>query len=217
MIFCAFRLFAQETISGLGINTENPRGTLDVNGNVRIEVLKDKTKVPEYSKLISTNETNQINYIDFPAVKKKVNSDVTISKLIYNAEGTDSSKETSCSNLTFKLDGTQPRVYMKLNNWYIGSAKNSINVEYGVKRWGNVSGTTNGYIYKNLTRTFSNQNFQDYQELDNQILNSGAVLIFHIVLPGEGDLYRVTASRLKNTENQSNYSVVCEHFYKTDI
>lgn len=219
IFFCAINAFAQNKISGIGINTDTPRGTLDVNGDVRIETLDDKTRNKEFENLLATNESGKIDKISFPAVKKKVNSDVTISKLIYNADVPNNSKEGSCSNLTFKIDGnsSSPKVYMKLNNWYLSDSKNSIIVNYGVKRWGNVSGATNGYIYKNLSKTFNNTNFSIYQELDSQILNKGTILIFNIVLPGEGDLYRITASRLTNTTTNSNFAVVCEHFYKTEI
>lgn len=216
MMFLTSNIFAQEVKPGVGINTENNRGTLDLNGNLRVEVLENKTGDNSYQKLLSTNETNQINVIDFSAVKK-VNRDETTSKLIYNAVDVDNTKEISCSNLTFKLDGANPKVYMKLNNWYPSNPISTINIQYGVKHWGNVEGQSNGYIYKNLTKTFTNTNFSKFQVIDERILNTGSIFIFHIVLPGQGDLYRVTASRLKNTEKQSNYSVVCEYFYKTDI
>ena len=93
---------------------------------------------------------------------------------------------------------------------------NTITLTYGGKRWGQISsGINNGYSYRNLSLTITNTNFNTYKNIDPTFqLRQGAYLNYHFIVPGDGDLYRLTVAQLKNSTTNSNYSLICERFYK---
>lgn len=194
----------------VGINTETPTRMLDVNGDLRVTVLADKTNTTDYTEILSANSNNNVDKISKPAIIEDATKQVEIVKSIYNATASDNTRIAECGKLSFRINGSN--IEMKL----LYQPSNTITLTYGGKRWGQISsGINNGYSYRNLSLTITNTNFNTYKNIDPTFqLRQGAYLNYHFIVPGDGDLYRLTVAQLKNSTTNSNYSLICERFYK---
>lgn len=200
-------MFAQ-----VGIGTETPTRLLDINGNLRVANLQDKTNSADYTYVLAADDDNNIDKVSIPAIIEDATKQVQIVKNIYNATTTDNTRIVQCGKLSFRLENS--KIYMKLNN----EPTSAISFVYGSKRWGAISAsTTTGYSYSNLTLNFSTADWNTYKNIDTTFsLREGAFVNYHFIVPGDGDMYRITASQLKNDDKTSNYSLICERFYKTE-
>lgn len=194
----------------VGINTETPTRMLDVNGDLRVTVLADKTNTTDYTEILTANSDNNVDKISKPAIIEDATKQVEIVKSIYNSSTAITTRITQCGKLSFRINGFS--IEMKL----LYQPSNTITLTYGGKRWGQISSSiNNGYSYRNLSLSVTNSNWNTYQNIDPTFqLRQGSYLNYHFIIPGDGDLYRITASRLKNTDSESNYSLICERFYK---
>ena len=202
--------------SQVGIGTETPTRMLDVNGNIRVTQLNDKTNTVDFEQLVAADANNNIDKVSKPSLIDDGTKQVEIVKNIYNSTTANNTKITSCGLLMFRLKegGSGPVVEMRLRD----AITSDLNLKYGGKRWGQISATTNNsYSYRNLTNTFTALNWNTYKNIDPSfILRQGAYLNYHFIIPGDGDLYRITVSRLNNDNTRSNYALICERFYKNN-
>ncbi len=197
----------------VGIATEEPTRMLDVNGNLRVSGVNDQTNNVVYDELLAANSDNNIDKVSKPSIIDDGTKQVEIVKNIYNATTSDNTKITDCGKLMFRLNGSA--IEMRLKDAITGN----LVMTYGGKRWGQTDASTStGYTYNNLSLTFTSANWNSYQNLDtNFTLRVGAYLNYHFIIPNDGDLYRLTVSQLKNDATKSNYSLICERFYKTTL
>lgn len=201
----------------VGIKTQSPERNLDVNGNLKVSTLTNKTSDGLYRKILTANVDNgDVDYISFPSINQNEIRNVEISRSIYLGSTPNNSKECSCGDITFYLN-TNNTAYFKLRNTKVFTSNNSassISLAYGLKRW---IGTE--YQYSDIyNKTFTSTNYNTYQTLDNITFSTNTTTrIYTIVLPNQNNMYRLTASVLKNTSTLNIYSLICEKFYTQSI
>jgi len=205
----------------VGIGTEEPTRTLDVNGNLRVTRTVDKTNSVDYGFLLAADtNSNNIDKISIPAIIDDGMRQVEIVKNIYNSTTADVSKITSCGKLEFRLNpvntSTSTTEVRFRENVFLDYTLTTLSLKFGGKRWGRTSETILAdYSYRNLTITFNPSNWNTFQNIDTTfLLRQGAYLNYHFIIPQDGDLYRLTVSRLKNNATLDNFSLICERFYK---
>lgn len=204
----------------VGINTTEPKRNLDINGNLKVSVMSDKSNLEEYSELLVAEKDNgNIDKIKIPALDQSETKNVEVVRNIYLGTSANNEKECSCGEITFKIDNTNT-AKIKLNSTTpltsIGAT--SFTFGFGVKQWANQAYSY--YDRKGATAlNFSTSNYSTYQSLDvnNAFNNSNVIKIFTLILPAQNDLYRLTISRLKNTENIDIFTLICEKFYTQTI
>lgn len=206
----------------VGINTENPSRTLEVNGNVRVTDLKTKTNVAGFENLLSANKNNgNVDYIEMPSLLQSDKNNMEVSRVLYNATAPDINKVCGCGDMSIRFNGASAEFRLDNDNVFKSNkAITSFNLSYGIKRF-----TDDTYSYANKTNvTFSNTNataadyYTKYRKLDDTTFStSNTIRIYTIVLPKQGNLYRLTLTRLLNASGITNYGIICEKFYVQEI
>lgn len=200
----------------VGINTSEPTRSLDVNGNLKVVELSNKTGVTDYRKIAVANASNgNVDYMTFPSINQNETKNVEVTRTIYLGSNPDNNKTCSCGEITFYLNSNR-KAYFKLNSdkvFKTNSNASSIILAYGVKRWDSQS-----YNYQDISnKIFTTGNFGTYQTLDSSDLSANnSIRIYTIVLPNQNNLYRITLSSLLNSNSLTNpniYSLICEKFY----
>ena len=204
----------------VGINTTDPKRMLDVNGNLKIVNLSDKKPEVSYRKILAADENNgNVDYISFPSINQNETKNVEITRSIYLGIAPDNTKVCSCGEISFYLNSDR-NAYFKLNSTKVFTSNEnatSVTLAYGSKRW-----ETQAYTYKDIIgKTFSNTNFGTYQIMDSTGFTlDNTTSIYTIVLPKQNNMYRLTISALKNSNNATNtniYSLICEKFYTQSL
>lgn len=201
----------------VGINTQDPKRNLDINGNLKVSTLTNKTGDELYRNIVTGNtDTGDVDYISFPSINQNEIKNVEISRSIYLGTTPNNTKECSCGDINFYLD-TNLTAYFKLKSNKVFTSNNgasAISLAYGSKRW-----TASGYQYSDIyNKTFTSTNYNTYQPLDNVTFSTNnTTRIYTIVLPNQNNMYRLTASVLSNTSIINIYSLICEKFYTQSI
>ncbi|MGV4413702.1 hypothetical protein [Chryseobacterium sp. T1] len=206
----------------IGIATDSPTRTVDVNGNIIITDLKDKTNVAGYNNLLTASKANgNVDYIKTTALIQSELNNMAVIRVLYNATAADSSKECACGDVVFRFNGENAEFKLLTDTVFKTNNVTNFSVSYGIKRFIN-----NSYSYDNKTNVvFVNDNsaantyYNKYRLLDDTVFNSdnNTVRIYTIVLPKQGNLYKLTLSRLRNTSTLTNYALICEKFYVKEI
>ncbi|MBO6212364.1 hypothetical protein [Algoriella sp.] len=226
-------LFPIIGFSQVGIGTETPSRMLDINGDLRIRQLDDKTDNTDesYRYLLSakddeknqadvvTKVNGQVDKISFPSLLQSSSNNVEVKKIIYRGDA-DKTKKCSCGDLTIYLDKSSVNtdilsfIHLNSTDVFVNNNAESITLKYGQKKY---TGTAYTYADDGITFTKS-RGTEAYNQLDTSNLNSGnTVRIYTIVLPGENNLYRFTVSRFLNNSTTYINSLICEKFYIQSI
>ncbi|MDM1061787.1 hypothetical protein HXZ62_04295 [Empedobacter falsenii] len=208
-------MFAQ-----VGINTDTPQRTLDVNGNLRIRTLSDKSQTLSYNKILVINNNGDVDYInksDLKPIGDEFTSDKQVLNNIYttNDGRADDSKFVSCGKFDFAFKntsttGTGTSIQFRLKTAPTGA--NQVTVYTTLEQnW-----ETNGYEFQSPEsgRTFTSSNtFIDLPTSGAGIV-SGELNILYLLYPGDSDLYRLTFYRLNQNTTPLTYDFVtaCEKF-----
>lgn len=204
-------IYAISQNQNVGINTENPTRKLDVNGNLRLATLPDVTNDSNFPKIMAVNKDNgNVDHITASSFMQSDVNNVEVKRSIYLAPTPDDTKECSCGDMTFRINNSNIAEF-KLNSNAIFNSINStaFELDYGIKRW-----TSTYYNYFNDTVNFTLANYSTYQTLDPELFNSNnTVRIYTIILPKQNNLYRLTLTRLANTDSNHTFSLICEKFY----
>lgn len=211
LVFSLFMIGLCSSKAQVGIGTEEPTRMLDINGNLRVSTLSNKTNNVNFEELLAANADYNIDKVSKPSIIDDGTRQVEIVKNIYNATAPNNTRITDCGKLMFRINAS--KIEMKLKE----SISSNLVMNYGGKRWGQISASiNNSYSYRNLSVTFTSSDWNTYKDIDPTFtLREGAYLNYHFIIPGDGDLYRLTVSQLKNNATNSNYSLICERFYKT--
>lgn len=197
-----------------GIGTNMPTRKLDINGDLRVTSTNDVTNNVSYDRIVTaSNATGNIDYINISAVAQTETNNVEVKRVVYNSSVPDETKECSCGDVTFRVNNLNT-AEIKLNSLTTFVTNGNItnfNLGYGIKRWIN-----NSYNFVNRTIAFTNLNYSAYQSLDPATFTTGpnyTVRIYTIVPPKQNNLYRLTLSRISNTNTDFTYALICEKFY----
>lgn len=195
----------------VGINTDNPTRTLDVNGNLRVTGIPDVTGNVNYPNILSINKNNgNIDYVKPSAFMQSDINNVEVKRSIYIASAPDPTKECSCGDIKFRInDSNTAEFKLNSNSVFTSNNTSTFDLDYGIKRW-----TSTYYNYFNDTITFTSANYSNYQTLDPELFNSSnTVRIYTIILPKQNNLYRLTITRILNTPVAHTFSLICEKLY----
>lgn len=198
----------------VGINTDDPTRTLHVNGNLKIRQLEDKSKDFSYNKILATDSEGNVDYVTHESLLP-VPDEFTSNKEVYNSiygsrnGGADNSKFVSCGKFDFRFNtssGTTSDVQLRLKETPTVDKKMFISIE---QSWDNGM----EFIAYTTPMTFpANKN-----NFINIPYGPGIVdfelNVLYLLYPGETDLFRVTAYRVKQPtmgNNYRDYTIACE-------
>lgn len=209
------------TAQNVGINTNTPQRRLDINGNLKVTKLADKSKDANSSFLLAADRTNgNVDYIDINALQQTSRNNMEVSRSIYNGTAPDSNKECSCGEIVLRFNGANAEFKLKSEEVFTNNNVNDFKISYGIKRF---SGSTYSYVNKpevSFTRnnTALSTHYNKYRLLDDvTFTTSNSIRIYTLVLPKQANLYRITLSRFSNTSTQQTYSLICEKFYLQNV
>ena len=234
IILFTLLIYPMLSFSQVGIGTETPTRTLDINGNLRIRELDNKTTSGDasYSYLLIAKDDDkdasnniiskhgEIDKIPISALIQSSTNNVEVKKTIYQGD-VDKTKECSCGILSVFLDqstDTNQSIipYVRLNyvSIFDNNDTDSFGLNYGQKKYIGAQ-----YFYSNDEITFDRaRGIEAYNKLDKQNFDTGnTVRIYTIILPGGNNLYRFTISRFLTSPTTYINSLVCEKFYVQQI
>lgn len=207
-------LLTSSVFSQVGINTETPNRTLDVNGNLKVRTLTDQSNNAAYDRVLVTNSTGEVDAIKISELKDEILGNAAENKsLYYTAEVPDDSKVLQCGKFNFSF-GTPavPEKNLDIQMSLFETPSSKVNVYYTLfRKWGNGASK----YYKSYFLTFMPGDYNTPQRLSSGLdLNEFGEI--YITYPGEKNYYRVSFIARENyTEAEiinNSYTVVCEKF-----
>ncbi|MFV0223420.1 hypothetical protein OBK16_13385 [Empedobacter falsenii] len=155
---------------GVGINTESPERSLDVNGNMRVTVFQNKTNDDNFKEILISNNNGDIDRQSKSSIFQSTEQQVEQQRAIYYSNnGGDVTKEARCGKFSFAIN----KENIALIKLIIKPSKNTY-VNYGLRRLerrvklvgGHSANTGNGdYYYTNESRSFTTENWNVYQPI----------------------------------------------------
>ena len=199
----------------VGINTADPKRNLEINGNLKIRNLEDKSNNSDFTHLLVIDSQGNVDKIQIPALEQNEINNVEVTRTIYLQNEADVNKECSCGDITIRLNGSTPQIKLNSTTPFTSQNISSFSTGFGVKSW---SGTSYNYYDRTGASDGFNFSINDYSTFKNidkttAFENNNTIKIYTILLPGQNNLYRVTISRLQNTSNTNIFSLLCEKFY----
>ncbi|WP_300675396.1 hypothetical protein [Soonwooa sp.] len=202
----------------VGINTNTPQRRLDINGNLKVTRLADKSKDMNSGFLLAADRnTGNVDFIDINALQQTSRNNMEVGRSIYNAAAPDINKECSCGEIVLRFNGTNAEFKLKSEEVFTSNNNASdFKISYGIKRF-----TGSAYTYENKTDvSFTRNNpaltshYDKFRAIDDTSFSAdNSIRIYTLVLPKQANLYRITLSRFNNTATQKTYSLICEKFY----
>ena len=183
----------------VGIGTQDPTRTLDVNGNVRVTTYLDKSNDYDYPNIVASNSDGNLDFIRKQSIPQNPNMQVEVGRVIYiTAPSTyiTDYKWAKCGDIRVRLSYNQFMEIQGISNLSNNSAL------LGIERW-NSNGT---YGYEGTNASI-------FSSLGGNFTPPAASNVINAVHPVTGDLYRMTFSVTKNSATTNNYSAICERFY----
>ena len=215
ILLSCFIFFSGILSAQVGINTANLKRTLDVEGNLRVRELTDKSQAPSYNKILVVNPDGNIDYInkqDLQPVKDEFTADKQVLNNIYSTTTgkADDTKFVSCGkfDFAFRNIGANTNIQYRLKNTPTSDVTVYITLEQNY--------SSNGYQFQvptaGKTFTSTTNNFGDLPTYGANIVNS-ELNVLYLLYPGESNLYRLTFYRLDQTTPKTNdFVTVCEKF-----
>ena len=210
-------MFAQV---GIGINS--PQRTLDVNGNIRIRTLDDKSQTLYYDKILVVNNNGDIDYIskgDLKPIGDEFTSDKQVLNNIYTTTNgsADDTKFVTCGkfDFAFRNVASNTNIQFRLKT---APASNVIVYTTLEQNWqaATPSDTNGGYEFQSSEdgRTFTSSNLFEDLPTSGAAIVTGELNILYLLYPGDTDLYRLTFYRLNQSTTPATYDFVtaCEKF-----
>lgn len=203
----------------VGIDTSSPTRTLDINGNLRITNLQDKSNTPGTDFLLAANRQNgNVDYIDLKSLQQSNKNNMEVARSIYNATAADISKECSCGDIVVRFNGLKAEFKLKTTDVFTSNNVNSFNLSYGIKKF---AGTAYSYADKTgvnfqTTTPTGATYYNKFRNLDDNDFGNSTIGIYTLVLPKQANLYRITLSRFNNTSTITTFGLICEKFYLQD-
>lgn len=183
----------------VGINTNTPTKSLDINGDFRLRTL-NKVTITDYPDVLVVNNDGDVEKHSAQAIKDAI-SDLTVeTKELYFDTSPDGSKIVPCGRFNFRFsDTTIPQVSSVTNLAtaatinYLGQLKYDGNNKTVTQRSINIQ-TTNGF--QSLDTSYALNRVGEY----------------YMSFPDDNNFYRVVFIARKMTASSNSYSIVCEKF-----
>lgn len=183
----------------VGINTNTPTKSLDVNGDFRLRTL-NKVTITDYPDVLVVNNDGDVEKHSAQAIKDAI-SDLTVeTKELYFDTSPDGTKIVPCGRFNFRFsNSTIPQVSSVTNL----ATPATINYLGQLKYDGDNKAVTQ--------RSINIQTTNGFQSLDTSYaLNR--VGEYYMSFPDDNNFYRVVFIARKMTASSNSYSIVCEKF-----
>lgn len=207
-------IFSITSYAQVGINTNTPTRSLDINGHLKIRETVDESENGEYSKILVTDNDGNIDFIykkDLLPVSDEFTSDKVVINNIYSntSEAGIPSKKINCGKFEFSFgDTAQSRIYFNLTEAPTQDVSVYMSMEqnYATNGFQFYQGTgpnnTNAFIFTtsnwNIPKEFASANLADFEQN-----------VMHFQYPNDSDFYRLTVYKVKHTiNNVSTWSFV---------
>lgn len=220
------------TQAQVGIKTETPERTVDVNGNLRVTTLQDKKDDKTYDNIVIANSAGDIDKQHKSSITQSPKQQVEIVRNIYYSDnGGHPDKTVVCGNYVFAFT-TDNHPVMKIAK----QPDRELKLQFGLRRLerrynltgGHSANTGDGdYYYSNVEKTFTTSNWNTFQKVfdytqtysdpahasginytQKHMINND-LLRLHIIDPLSGNFYRINFTRMVNrkedTGGQANY------------
>lgn len=214
--FSIYQISAQ-----VGINTLTPTRKLDVNGNVRIEALTNKSENLSYDRVLVIDDTGNIDYTtkeSLTPASNPNNSDKESYSQIYNRPNSygDPSKTLKCGKFYFSFSnvydsyigfrlienpGEPISIYMTMEQNWDGDGFELFQGK------GMYDAATVPFIFDNtnwnVVQPFAEGRVADYEQN-----------VIHFQYPGDNDFYRLIIYKVMQKTGTDNwdFAAVCEKF-----
>ncbi len=202
----------------VGINTKTPTRTLDVNGNLRVRSLENKSTDTTYDKVLVTNANGEIDYWTKQDVKDKIEALYVVNKKFTASKtGPDPTTIVPCGRFEFRYNSsTMPQIRLAVRStsatrvYYNRIRKkdaetssfDAANRSFFSNQYVTISNdTNNNNNWANIGSATSGPGF------DNNTLDE-----YYITYPGDANLYRVSFVTRNSGSGTYNYTMVCEKF-----
>lgn len=190
----------------VGIGTTTPTRSLDIDGNLRVRVLTDKSTDNTYNKVIVSNVNGDLDSWDKASLKNTIKElAVENKKIVYFSSSPNVGSIMSCGKMQYRF-GAGPLPQMRLVT--PANATLYYNRMHKVNSAVNSFSTPNN-VASNLTAAYTTAN--NWVTLDTTYTNN-TLNEFYMTYPGDNNLYRVTFLARNLTATDFFYSMVCEKF-----
>lgn len=184
----------------VGINTNQPRRALDVNGDLRIRELKLVNKDANYNNIVVVNQDGEVEKYDKIEITNAI-SDLTVeTKELYFATTPDGTKIVPCGKFNFRFSSSTIPEIAPISDLAASTPVYFMRIR---KYESNQRAVTQGNTTIKNSKTFS--------VLDREY-KLDQVSEYNISYPGDNNLYRVIFLARKMTTTTNSYSIVCEKF-----
>ncbi|WP_314244559.1 hypothetical protein [Empedobacter tilapiae] len=209
LFFLGVNLYSQ-----VGINTDKPERALDINGNLKIRELINKTSDDNYNRILVTDNEGNIETVDRSSLKNSITEDIIeIKRLFYNSTDPIDNNKLTCGQFQFSFRDS-PTTGKNLDimlNLASDPTKNITTYFTLFRKWGD----DDLKYYKSNGKTFNSTNYSTPQLLCPQLdINSTGE--FYISYPNEKNFYRVLFLARPNYEDNgiihNSYTITCEKF-----
>lgn len=209
LFFLGVNLYSQ-----VGINTDKPERALDINGNLKIRELINKTSDDNYNRILVTDNEGNIETVDRSSLKNSITEDIIeIKRLFYNSTDPIDNNKLTCGQFQFSFRDS-PTTGKNLDimlNLESDPTKNITTYFTLFRKWGD----DDLKYYKSNGKTFNSTNYSTPQLLYPQLdINSTGE--FYISYPNERNFYRVLFLARPNYEENgiihNSYTITCEKF-----
>lgn len=195
----------------VGINTNQPTRTLDINGDLYISNLENKSTDNNYVNVLVANSEGEVEAFSKEELKKLFNEETIETKKLYIDNKPDETKVVPCGRFKFRFsNATKPQIALvnnldvmiyftrisKISNETIGAGDKNVTYD------SSLSFTKNDYSFKDLNSDFNLNNLNEY----------------YLSYPGDKNMYRVTflaRNMIQATQGspaKNNYTIICEKF-----
>lgn len=227
IIIATFLMFQLNSLAQVGINTTTPTRTLDVNGNLRIKTLVDKSETSSYSNVLIVDSNGNIDHLLrsdlLPKPDEFTSNKVVVNNLYTNIENKAIvGKVITCGDFRFRFiqdPAGRPAIQLAPKV----APANDVNVYISMEQ--NWDGTNGFQFYQGTSESntspftfvkgstdfiyFAQPNLADFEQN-----------VLHFQYPGQKAFYRLTAYKVPytvtnaqdTTTNLYDFTAICEKF-----
>ncbi|SFN31236.1 hypothetical protein SAMN05421738_11040 [Algoriella xinjiangensis] len=213
-------IFSITSYAQVGVNTNTPTRSLDINGHLKIRETVDESENGEYSKILVTDNDGNIDFIykkDLLPVSDEFTSDkVVINNIYMNTTSAGiPSKKITCGKFEFSFNGdSNSKIQFNL----VQAPTQNVSIYMSMEQ----NYDPNGFqFYQGTSKSninpfiFTTSNWSTAQPFAEAGLADFEQNIMYFQYPNDPDFYRLTVYKVKHTiNNGSTWSFVsaCEKF-----
>ena len=198
-IYILLMLISIKSQAQIGINTEEPTRTLDVNGDLRLRNLQ-KVNLTNDSYVLATDDAGNVEKYSAQTIIESI-TDLTVeTKELNFATTPDGTKIVPCGKFNLRFSsGTLPQI----------ASITGLTSAVSVNILGQLKYDSNQRVVRSFAVSVQNSNGFVNLESANTLNRVGE---YYLSYPGDNNFYRIVFLARKMNATQNSYSIVCEKF-----